>query len=168
MRHLKRNKKFGRKGDHRNAMLANMAGSLIKHGRITTTLPKAKAARPVVEKLITLGRKAIGATKEENVHLRRLAAAKLRQQSRSLFRGTPTLTGKKQREQWRESEDVVHILFDKIAPGFKDRNGGYTRIVKLGQRQGDAAQEAILEFVEAAPASTDATPAPTATAEPAA
>jgi large subunit ribosomal protein L17 len=160
MRHLKRNKKLGRKGDHRNAMLANLAGSLIKHKRVTTTLQKAKAARPVVEKLVTLGRKAIGSTKEENVHLRRLAAAKLRQQPRSHFPGTPKVKGKVLREQWRESEDVVHILFDKIAPGFKERHGGYTRIVKMGQRQGDAAPLAILEFVESgAPAAEETAPA---------
>ena len=79
MRHLKRNNKLGRKGDHRNAMLANMACSLIKHSRITTTVDKAKAARQVVEKLITLGRDAIGADKAQGVHLRRLAAAKVAQ-----------------------------------------------------------------------------------------
>ncbi len=148
MRHLKRNNKLGRKGDHRNAMLANMACSLIKHQRITTTIDKAKAARPVIEKLITLGRHAIGASKEQNVHLRRQAAAKLRQQTRTLFRGTPTLTGKAQREKFRNEHDVVHILFDRIAPIFKSRPGGYTRIVRLGQRAGDAAQLAILELVE--------------------
>lgn len=148
MRHLKRNKKFGRKGDHRNAMLANLAGSLIKHKRVTTTLPKAKAARPVVEKLITLGRDAIGAPKDRNVHLRRLAAARLRQQPRSLFRGTPGTKGKELREKWRAESDLVHILFDQIAPVFKERQGGYTRIVKLGQRPGDSAQLAILELVE--------------------
>jgi large subunit ribosomal protein L17 len=104
--------------------------------------------RQVVEKLITLGRHAIGATKEKNVHLRRQAAAKLRTQPRSLFRGTPTRKGKVAREEWREENDLVHILFDKIAPVFKDRAGGYTRIVKLGQRQGDAAQLAIIELVE--------------------
>ncbi len=148
MRHLKRNTKFGRTGDHRNAMLANMACSLIKHRRITTTLTKAKVLRPVVEKLVTLGRHAIAASKEENVHLRRLAAGKLRQQSRTLFKGTPTTKGKVLRDAWRESEDVVHILFDLIAPVFKDRAGGYTRIVRMGQRNGDSAQEAILEFVD--------------------
>ena len=129
-------------------MLANMAGSLIKHSRITTTIDKAKAVRPVIEKLITLGRDAIGASTEQGVHLRRQAAAKLRQQPRSHFKGTPTVKGKVLREKFRLEHDVVHILFDRIAPVFKGRTGGYTRIVKLGQRQGDAAQLAILELVD--------------------
>ncbi|MBG89283.1 MAG: 50S ribosomal protein L17 [Verrucomicrobiales bacterium] len=142
MRHLKRNAKLGRKGDHRNAMLANMVCSLIKKKRITTTLAKAKAAKPVAEKMITLGKK-------NTIHARRLAAARLKTSARTYFRGKPTLKGKDVREKWRNEEDVVHILFDEIAPGFKDRKGGYTRIIKLGRRRGDAAETAILEWVEA-------------------
>lgn len=169
MRHLKRTAKLGRTGEHRNAMLANMACSLIKAKRVTTTLAKAKALRPVIEKLVTLGcranqaveaaasadQKQKAALTAENVHCRRLVAARLRQQSRSHFKGTPKRKGKVLRDKWRENEDVVHILFDKIAPQFKGRNGGYTRILKLSERQGDAAQLAIIEFVEneaAAPA----------------
>lgn len=171
MRHLKRTAKLGRTGEHRNAMLANMACSLIKAKRVTTTLAKAKALRPVIEKLVTLGcranqaveaaasadQKQKAALTAENVHCRRLVAARLRQQSRSHFKGTPKRKGKVLRDKWRENEDVVHILFDKIAPQFKGRNGGYTRILKLSERQGDAAQLAIIEFVEneaAAPAET--------------
>jgi large subunit ribosomal protein L17 len=116
-------------------MLANLVCSLIKHKRVTTTLAKARAARPVAEKLITLG-------KQGSVHARRLAAARLRQQPRSLHRR------KADREVWRKNEDVVRILFEDIAPGFRERHGGYTRIVKLNQRQGDASQRAILEWVE--------------------
>ncbi|MFM8470415.1 MAG: 50S ribosomal protein L17 [Limisphaerales bacterium] len=171
MRHLKRTAKLGRTGEHRNAMLANMVCSLIKSKRITTTLAKAKALRPVVEKLVTLGRRANraiaaattaddkqkAALTAENVHCRRLVAARVRQQARTHFKGTPKRKGKLLRDKWRENEDVVHILFDKIAPQFKDRNGGYTRILKLGQRQGDAAQLAIIEFVEGeAPAPAEA------------
>src|SRR5688572_29015118 len=117
MRHLKRTAKLGRKGDHRNAMLANMVCSLIKHGRITTTIAKAKAARSVAEKMVTLG-------KNGTIHDRRLAAARLHQ------------------------EDAVKTLFNTIAPTQKYRNGGYTRIVRLAQRQGDAAELAILEWVD--------------------
>ncbi|HKS35960.1 MAG TPA: 50S ribosomal protein L17 [Verrucomicrobiae bacterium] len=117
MRHLKRTAKLGRTGEHRNAMLANLVCSLIRHKRVTTTLAKAKAARSVAEKMVTLGK---GGT----LHDRRLAAARLHQ------------------------EDVVSILFNEIAPTQKERRGGYTRIVKLGQRQGDAAQKAILEWVD--------------------
>lgn len=135
MRHLKRTAKLGRTSSHRNAMLANLVSSLIKHKRITTTLAKAKAARSVADKMVTLGKKG-------TVHARRLASARLRARGRSL-----ELT-KAQNKKWREKEDVVHILFDQIAPVFKDRKGGYTRIVKLGERRGDVAKMAILEWVE--------------------
>jgi len=117
MRHLKRTAKLGRTGEHRNAMLANMVCSLILHKRITTSLAKAKAARPVAEKMVTLG-------KHGTLHDRRLAAARLHQ------------------------EKAVKILFDEIAPSQKERHGGYTRILRLNQRQGDASQRAILEWVD--------------------
>lgn len=118
MRHRKNTVKLGRKGSHRNAMLANLVCSLIKHRRVTTTLAKAKAARPVAEKMVTLGKKG-------TIHHRRLAAARLHQ------------------------EDAVQILFNEIAGEHSARQGGYTRIIKLGERRGDAAQTAILEWVEA-------------------
>jgi large subunit ribosomal protein L17 len=98
-------------------MLANLVCSLIEHKRVITTLAKAKAARSVAEKMVTLG-------KSGTLHDRRLAAARLHR------------------------EDMVKILFNEIAPAQKDRRGGYTRIVKMNQRQGDAAQKAILEWVE--------------------
>lgn len=141
MRHLKKTAKLGRQFEHRNAMLANMVCSLIKEKRITTTLAKAKAVRPVAEKMVSLG-------KSGTLHDRRLAAARLRQQSRSHFKGTPKKKGAVLRAAWRENEDVVHILFDKIAPLFKARQGGYTRIIRLHERKGDAASLAILEWVE--------------------
>ena len=152
MRHLKRTAKLGRTGEHRNAMLANLVSSLILHKRVTTTLAKAKAARSVAEKMVTLG-------KSGTVHARRMAAARLKYNPR---RALPT---KAQRVRARKN-DVVHILFDEIAPAFKNRNGGYTRIVKLNRRQGDAAEVAILEWVElpAAPAEP-AKPETAATAE---
>lgn len=108
-------------------MLSNMVVSLILQKRITTTLAKAKAARSVAEKMVTLGKKG-------TIHCRRLASARLLKQ-----------------------EDAVKILFDEIAPAQKTRKGGYTRIIKLGQRQGDAAQQAILEWVEASGAEAAAT-----------
>ena len=122
-------------------MLANLVCSLIKHKRVTTTLAKAKAARSVAEKMVSLG-------KSGSLHDRRLVAARLRQHPRSHFKGTPTRKGATARVAWRENDDVVHILFDKIAPVFKERQGGYTRIVRLNERQGDAAQRAILEWVD--------------------
>src|SRR6516162_9099198 len=137
MRHLKRTAKLGRTGEHRNAMLANLVCSLIKHKRVTTTLAKAKAARSVAEKMVTLGK---GGTIQD----RRLAAARLHQ------------------------EDVVKVLFDEIAPVHKDRHGGYTRIVRLGQRQGDAGQVAILEWVEMPVSEAPAETKPAEAAKPAA
>ena len=137
MRHLKRTAKLGRTGEHRNAMLANLVCSLIKHKRITTSLAKAKAARSVAEKMVTLG-------KHGTIHDRRLAVARLHQ------------------------EDAVKILFTEIAPAQKERRGGYTRIVKLGQRQGDASQSAILEWVDMAlPEAGPAETKPAAEAKPA-
>ena len=136
MRHLKRTAKLGRTSEHRNAMLANLVCSLIKHKRVQTTISKAKAARSVAEKMVTLG-------KSGTLHDRRLASARLRQNSRSQHES------KEARELWRKNEDVVHILFDEIAPTFKDRRGGYTRIMRVGSgRQGDAAELAILEWVD--------------------
>ena len=131
MRHLKRTAKLGRTSEHRNAMLAGLVSSLIKHKRVTTTLAKAKAARPVAEKMVTLGKKG-------TIHARRLAAARLRVRGRSLE------LSKEKRKQWRENEDVVHILFDQLAPTFKDRRGGYTRIIRMGHRRGDVAQKAVV------------------------
>jgi len=126
-------------------MLANLVCSLIKHKRVTTTLARAKAARSVAEQILTLG-------KAGTIHARRLAAARLRHQARTLHRS------KAEREAWRKGEDVVRILFEELAPSFKERNGGYTRIVRLDQRQGDAAQRAILEWVDfIAPADEPAT-----------
>ena len=117
MRHRKRTAKLGRTSSHRNAMLSNLVCSLILHKRVTTTLAKAKAARSVAEKMVTLG-------KSGTIHDRRLAAARLHQ------------------------EDAVKILFNEIAPAQKTRNGGYTRIIKLHPRQGDASEVAILEWTE--------------------
>ncbi len=141
MRHLRRTAKLGRTHEHRNAMLANLVSSLIKHGRITTTLAKAKAARSVAEKMVTLG-------KAGTLHARRLAAARLRTQALSHFKGTPKTKGATKRVAWRKNNDVVHILFEEVAPTLKARPGGYTRIIRLHQRQGDAAQLAILEWVD--------------------
>jgi large subunit ribosomal protein L17 len=117
MRHQKHTRKLGRTSQHRDAMLANLVASLIIHKRVKTTLAKAKAARPLAEKLVTLGK---GGT----LHDRRLAVAKIGQR------------------------DAVATLFKTIAPGFKDRKGGYTRIIKLGPRDSDSAPVALLEWVD--------------------
>lgn len=148
MRHLKRTAKLGRTSEHRNAMLSNLVCSLIKHKRVTTTLGKAKAARSVAEKIVTLG-------KRGTLQSRRLVAARLHAQ------GPTVQLTKEERRKWRQGEDVVRILFEEIAPAFKERNGGYTRIVKMEQRPGDSATRAILEWVDytpPAPAAEEAAP----------
>src|SRR3954467_12711376 len=116
MRHARAGKKLGRDSAHRKALYSNLAGALIEHGRIRTTVTKAKAVKPYAEQMITLGRRG-------DLHARRQATAFLR------------------------SRDVVHKLFDEVAPLFKDRPGGYTRIVKIGPRAGDAAEMAYIELV---------------------
>lgn len=117
MRHGFRGRRFNRTAEHRKAMFANMSAALIKHEQITTTLPKAKDLRPVVEKLITLG-------KRGDLHARRQAIAELRDVA------------------------MVRKLFDVLGPRYKERNGGYCRIMKAGFRYGDNAPLAVIEFVD--------------------
>jgi large subunit ribosomal protein L17 len=117
MRHGNAHRKLGRKPEHRKAMFANMAAALIKHEQITTTLPKAKELRPVVEKLITLG-------KRGGLHARRQAISQIRDVA------------------------MVKKLFDVLGPRYKERNGGYCRIMKAGFRHGDNAAVAVIEFVD--------------------
>ena len=117
MRHRRKTVKLQRDAAHRRSLLANLTCSLIKHGRIRTTLAKAKALRPVAEKMVTLG-------KRGDLHARRQAVAFLRH------------------------KDVVKTLFEEIAPAAADRQGGYCRIVKLGQRMTDSAPMAIIEWVD--------------------
>ena len=119
MRHQKKTIKLGRTAAHRKALLANQVCSLISHQRVKTTLAKAKAVRPLAEKMVTFG-------KNGSLHARRMALSMLRQ------------------------KDAVKKLFDEIAPRSADRNGGYTRIVKLGQRKSDSASMAFIEWVDAA------------------
>jgi large subunit ribosomal protein L17 len=146
MRHRKRTAKLGRTSEHRTALLANLVCSLIKHRKIRTTLAKAKAARVVADKMVTLGKK--GQEKDSSIQCRRLVAARLQQQPRHQFAKHNGVSGKVRRDEWRQNEDVVRILFEDIAPGFAERNGGYTRVIKLGRRRGDAAEMAILEWVK--------------------
>ena len=121
MRHKSAGKKLGRDSAHRRALYANLACSLIQHGRIRTTEAKAKAVKPFAEQMITLG-------KRGDLAARRQAIAKLR------------------------SQDAVRKLFDDVGPRFAERPGGYSRIVKLGPRQGDAADMVYLELVDYEPA----------------
>ena len=120
MRHRRAGRKLGRDSAHRKALYSNLASALIEHGRIKTTEAKAKEVRPIVEQMITLG-------KRGDVAAHRQAVAFLR------------------------SKGIAHLLFSEVAPRFADRPGGYTRVVKLGPRQGDAAQMAYLELVDYVP-----------------
>jgi large subunit ribosomal protein L17 len=117
MYHGHKKRRFGRTHEHRKAMFANMAQALIKHEQIITTLPKAKDLRPVVEKLVTLG-------KRGDLHARRQAIAQIKDVA------------------------LVKKLFDVLGPRYKDRNGGYTRVLKAGFRYGDNAPLGVIEFVD--------------------
>ena len=117
MRHARGYRRLNRTHEHRKALWANMAGSLIEHEQIKTTLPKAKELRPIVEKLITLA-------KRGDLHARRQAAAQLKE------------------------DQYIAKLFEVLGPRYKDRQGGYVRILKAGFRYGDMAPMAIIEFVE--------------------
>src|SRR5712692_4389063 len=162
MRHLKAHRKLGRTTEHRMSMLRNLATSLINahDERIVTTLPKAKELRPFVERAITLSRRAAsldGETAEtRGVHLRRQAASFFHpgnyQQAAS--------AGRRGQARAPRTAGVAALkrLFDELGERFKDRPGGYTRIIRLGRRQGDGAQLAIIELVEN-PRERDATEA---------
>ena len=117
MRHSKGYRRLNRTHEHRKAMFANMAGSLIEHEQIKTTLPKAKELRPIIEKMITMAKKG-------DLHSRRNAASRLKQ------------------------DQFVSKLFDVLGPRFAERQGGYVRIMKAGFRYGDMAPMAIIEFVD--------------------
>jgi large subunit ribosomal protein L17 len=117
MRHGHAHRKFNRTAEHRRAMFANMCAALIKHEQIVTTLPKAKDLRPIVEKLVTLG-------KRGDLHARRQAIAEIRDIA------------------------MVKKLFEVLGPRYKERHGGYTRIMKAGFRHGDNAAVGVIEFVD--------------------
>jgi large subunit ribosomal protein L17 len=118
MRHRKSGRKLNRTASHRKAMFATMAAALIKHEQISTTLPKAKELRPVVEKLITMA-------KRGDLHARRLVASRL-----------------------NNDNAMVRKLFDILGPRYKSRPGGYTRVMKAGFRYGDAAPMGVIELVD--------------------
>lgn len=120
MRHARGYRRLNRTHEHRKAMFSNMAGSLIEHEQIKTTLPKAKELRPIVEKMITLA-------KRGDLHARRLVTSKLKQDS------------------------YVEKLFNVLGPRYKERKGGYVRILKAGFRYGDMASMAIIELVDRDP-----------------
>jgi large subunit ribosomal protein L17 len=139
MRHRRSGRKLSRSSAHRDALWMNLAGALIKHGRIRTTEAKAKELRPYVERLVTKAR-------VDNLHNRRTVMATLRMHDKASSRKVGEKT-------------VVQTLFEEIAPRFVDRPGGYTRIVKLGSRPGDAAPMAFIEWVDYVPEAPQWAPA---------
>lgn len=173
MRHRRAGYRLGRTTAHRTAMLRNMAASLFQHGQIVTTLPKAKALQPMVEKIVTLAKRGT-----KDLHARRLVIAKLGRDRRAFdwlyLPKKPTEQETKAVEQLRDratqffnipdgrsvernrygelrkAPDLVRHIFDNVAPRFADRAGGYTRIVKLGKwRIGDASPLVLIQFVGA-------------------
>jgi large subunit ribosomal protein L17 len=124
MRHQKVGKKLGRSSGHRTALRKALVKELFRHERIRTTKAKAQAIRGQAERMITLAKKGNAAGEAKAVHARRLAAAKL------------------------SDNEIVKKLFDEIAPRYSERPGGYTRILKLGPRNGDGAEMVLLELVE--------------------
>jgi large subunit ribosomal protein L17 len=124
MRHKVDHRKLGRTSEHRQALMRNLVAALFENGRITTTLPKAKEARRFAERVITIGKKAVAATEPaKQLHYRRLALQAL------------------------HNRDAVKTLIEKIAPAYKERAGGYTRVLKAGYRLGDHGAVAIFELV---------------------
>jgi large subunit ribosomal protein L17 len=158
MRHLKAHRKLGRTTEHRISMLRNLATSLLtaEKEHIITTVPKAKELRPFVEKAITLARRAEGLQGDDaaaqRVHLRRQAARFFHSGNRNFKSAQSRFRGKK-----GEAKDAiertagvkaVQRLFDELGTRYKDRNGGYTRIIRLGRRNGDNAELAVIELVD--------------------
>jgi large subunit ribosomal protein L17 len=140
MRHRVSGRKLGRDKSHRSALRKNMIADMICHEQITTTEAKARMLRPATEKMITLAKRGLAKGAENpaaEVHARRLAAARM-----ARFRDVEDEDG------YIEEVDVVKKLFNEIAPRYADRNGGYTRMIKIGKRPGDNADMAILMLVE--------------------
>jgi large subunit ribosomal protein L17 len=149
MRHLVDRRKLGLPSDQRRALLTNLQRQFIRHGYVRTTLGRAKELQREVERLITLGKK-------DTLDARRRARRVLVGHSSSTPKPERLLAGKTQTEKTEilvrrsliNGEDLVKHLFDEVAPRFKDRNGGYTRLTKIGPRKGDGAPEAVLELVD--------------------
>lgn len=135
MRHLKAGKKLGRSPEHRRALYRNLALALIRHERIITTLPKAKAVRPFIERLITLARKG-------TLHHRRLAASRLGPMAEAEVKPAED-------DNKADRRTILQKLFDELGPRFKERAGGYTRVIKRSQRRlGDGGFTAFLELLQ--------------------
>jgi large subunit ribosomal protein L17 len=151
MRHRKAHRKLGRTTEHRISLLRNLATSLInsREDRIVTTLPKAKELRPFIEKAITLSRRAASlegnGSEAQGVHLRRQAAGYFH--SGNYRRATLTRRGQTPPPR-TAGVAALHRLFDELGERFKDRPGGYTRIIKMGRRAGDGGELAIIELVD--------------------
>lgn len=137
MRHRKAGYKLGRTRTHRTSTLRNLAAGLFEHGQITTTVPKAKAMQPFVEKLITLA-------KRGDLHSRRLVIARLRDR---IMTGDEELLERNRYGELRKGPKLIKHLFEEVAPRFADRPGGYTRIIRLGKKRiGDKAELCVIQL----------------------
>ncbi len=138
MRHRKAGYKLGRTEAHRTSTLRNLAAGLFEHGQITTTIPKAKAVQPFVEKIITRAKKG-------DLHSRRIVASKLNDR---VMADNEDLVDRNRYGELRKGPKLVKHVMEEVAPRFKDRPGGYTRIVRIGSRRiGDAAELCVLQLV---------------------
>jgi large subunit ribosomal protein L17 len=160
MRHLKRGRKLGRNAPHRTSLKRNLLLALFSHERITTTTPKAKELRPYVERLITLAKRGlVSGDKLKSLHARRLIMARLGPVAKVMLidnKGNET------------GETVIGKLFDVLAPRYKERKGGYTRIMKLTKRRlGDAGETAVIELLKEGETRVQATEKKAATPAPA-
>ena len=140
MRHAKHTFKIGRTGSHRRALIANLLKSLIIHGRVETTLAKAKELRRHADHMVTLG-------KEASLHARRQVTAKLGIRYNTLTRKEQKQAKEGNTKAYNADRKVLPILFDELAKKYQDRQGGYTRIIRIGARVGDAAEMVLIEYI---------------------
>ena len=144
MRHLKSGRRLSRTTAHRKALMSNLCKAILEHGRIETTVSKAKELRKEIERLITLGKAALTAARRPDVQ-------KLEAKSREEYLAALSVAARRTAFAQMRDRTAVNKLFNDVAPKFEKRDGGYTRIIKKGRRVGDAGYTAVIELVEGGP-----------------